>query len=557
MSNSKKTNYKNSQLSTINRINPAFTLVELIVVIVILAILATIAFLSFSSQSGSARDSSRLADTTSISKWLWVFNATSWTLPMPDGAIIITAWTWYSIFQWTAWKNVLNILKMSEAKDNLDSSYYSYSLDQSKTHYTIWTFLENPPTSFKDIMNPFNLLSSESFNLSYAIDYSKRYFFTKWDWVWILTESWSNWIQPIEQSRTPNSTVNLATDSWNLILNISKTASITWTGNIYWIIQSQISGNFNFNAPSSCPTWFIPVPWNQDFSQPGFCVMKYEAKALNWIVWPVTWTSYHTHDYNTWDVIVSNAQDYPIATITQPQAITACKSLWSWYHLVTENEWMTVARNIEQHWNNWSSWLSWSGFLYSWHNDDSPARALTWSSDDTQWYINTWDASIGSWDGIFTRYNNINIQQSSIWQKRTLILTNWQIIWDFAWNVFELVNKMNTMDWSNFDDAVISSSMCTPTSWYWYSTWETIPAPWYIYASCVFQNNYSYSNIWPKIANLNADNWVGRIYSSVTSNSIFMRWGNWSQWPTAWIYELQANWVATSSNFNWSFRCAK
>ena len=46
----------------------AFTLVELIVVIVILAILATIAFLSFSNQSGSARDSVRLSDTTNIKK---------------------------------------------------------------------------------------------------------------------------------------------------------------------------------------------------------------------------------------------------------------------------------------------------------------------------------------------------------------------------------------------------------------------------------------------------------------------------------------------------------
>ncbi|EKE27783.1 MAG: hypothetical protein ACD_3C00152G0001, partial [uncultured bacterium (gcode 4)] len=107
----------------------AFTLVELIVVIVILAILATIAFLSFSSQSSSARDSTRMADTTNITKWLWVFKAISWTYPMPDSYITINAGTGFTMYQWQAWKNVLNILKMSEAKDNLDSSYYSYSTD--------------------------------------------------------------------------------------------------------------------------------------------------------------------------------------------------------------------------------------------------------------------------------------------------------------------------------------------------------------------------------------------------------------------------------------------
>ncbi|EKE28366.1 MAG: hypothetical protein ACD_3C00068G0002, partial [uncultured bacterium (gcode 4)] len=111
----------NLQFSTQN-LNSAFTLVELIVVIVILAILATIAFLSFSSQSSSARDSTRMADTTNITKWLWVFKAISWTYPMPDSYITINAGTGFMIYQWQAWKNVLNILKMSEAKDNLDSS---------------------------------------------------------------------------------------------------------------------------------------------------------------------------------------------------------------------------------------------------------------------------------------------------------------------------------------------------------------------------------------------------------------------------------------------------
>lgn len=55
-----------------NKKNWWFTLVELIVVIVILAILATIAFLSFWSQSSSARDSTRLSDLASISKWLTI-----------------------------------------------------------------------------------------------------------------------------------------------------------------------------------------------------------------------------------------------------------------------------------------------------------------------------------------------------------------------------------------------------------------------------------------------------------------------------------------------------
>jgi hypothetical protein len=54
-------------------------------------------------------------------------------------------------------------------------------------------------------------------------------------------------------------------------------------------------------------------------------------------------------------IITSASIPEPIATVSQPQAIIACRSMGAGYHLITENEWMTVARNIEQVSNNWSS----------------------------------------------------------------------------------------------------------------------------------------------------------------------------------------------------------
>jgi hypothetical protein len=41
--------------------------------------------------------------------------------------------------------------------------------------------------------------------------------------------------------------------------------------------------------------------------------------------------------------------------MNQSEAIAACKSLGQGYHLVTNNEWMTIARNIESQGENWST----------------------------------------------------------------------------------------------------------------------------------------------------------------------------------------------------------
>lgn len=53
--------------------------------------------------------------------------------------------------------------------------------------------------------------------------------------------------------------------------------------------------------------------------------------------------------------IVSMPGKYPIAEINQAEAIDACMSMGNGYHLITNDEWMTIARNIEANPSNWSS----------------------------------------------------------------------------------------------------------------------------------------------------------------------------------------------------------
>jgi len=89
-----------------------------------------------------------------------------------------------------------------------------------------------------------------------------------------------------------------------------------------------------------------------------------------------TWTSVIWYiDFNTiaytWTKIpISMPWRLPIADITQLQAISACQSMWAWYHLITNNEWMSIARNIEQQPVNWSSWEVWNWHIYNWVSND-------------------------------------------------------------------------------------------------------------------------------------------------------------------------------------------
>lgn len=83
--------------------------------------------------------------------------------------------------------------------------------------------------------------------------------------------------------------------------------------------------------------------------------------------------------------------------------------------------------------------------------------------------------------------------QSSVGQRRTLFLSNGQIIWDLAGNVWEHVNGANTIDGSNY--ATMNGNSCgAAANWYNFATDSdpTIFSP--AYTPCVFANGYSYAS---------------------------------------------------------------
>jgi hypothetical protein len=68
--------------------------------------------------------------------------------------------------------------------------------------------------------------------------------------------------------------------------------------------------------------------------------------------------------------------------INHADAKTACAALGGQYHLITNAEWMTIARSIEATATNWSTGTINSGAINRGHTDGTPANTLAASTDD-------------------------------------------------------------------------------------------------------------------------------------------------------------------------------
>ena len=165
-------------------------------------------------------------------------------------------------------------------------------------------------------------------------------------------------------------------------------------------------------APT-CPTGFIVVPGSATYGVSDFCVMKYEAKQVGTSNVPVS-----TYADNPW---VSITQTDAIANSPNVAGCTGC-------HLITESEWLTIAQNVLSVASNWSGGAVGNGYIYSGHSDNDPVSAQPADSSDANGYANTNDSS---GDMVMT---NGKIGDT---QRRTLNLSNGEVIWDLSGNVWE------------------------------------------------------------------------------------------------------------------------
>lgn len=160
---------------------------------------------------------------------------------------------------------------------------------------------------------------------------------------------------------------------------------------------------------ASCPNGFIVVPGSTTFGTSEFCVMKYEAKQA------------------TATVPISQASGAPWVDISQTNAITYSANVvgCTGCRLISEAEWLTIAHNALNVSTNWSGGSVGNGYIYSGHSDGTPSGVLVADTNDSNSYSGT---------GNDTPSN----------QRRTLTLSNGEVIWDFAGNAFEWTNATLT-----------------------------------------------------------------------------------------------------------------
>jgi hypothetical protein len=164
---------------------------------------------------------------------------------------------------------------------------------------------------------------------------------------------------------------------------------------------------------TQCPTGYEIVPANGGLGVNLFCVMKYEAKNVS-------------------NVPVSQPANSPWASISVTNAKTACTSLGSKYDLISNPEWMTIARDAENVSTNWSGGSVGSGMLPIGNSDGTPLNSLS-VTNTADPYNQTGNNNTQSWGvDIFAPHGGE--------QRRIINLSNGSVIWDFSGNIEEWVD---------------------------------------------------------------------------------------------------------------------
>jgi len=256
-----------------------------------------------------------------------------------------------------------------------------------------------------------------------------------------------------------------------------------------------------------CPLNFIVVPGSSTYGTSDFCVMKYGAKQFSATV-PISqaaglpWTSISQTTSASYSPNVANC--------------TGC-------HLITEAEYLTIAQNVLKVGSNWSTGTVGSGYIYSGHNDNNPANAIAADNNDSNGYANTGNTS-GN-------------------QLRTLTLSNGEVIWDLAGNVWEWTTGTSTTGQPGVTGAG-----------YAWRNWTTVTS-----LGSLSPNPFPTNTGIAGASTWTSSNGIGQIYSNADEAGLrgFFRGGTWNYGSYAGVLTLYLNYSPGAAAGGIGFRVSR
>jgi prepilin-type N-terminal cleavage/methylation domain-containing protein len=490
---------KYSQMKTNKQINKGFTLIELLVVIAIIAILMVTVIVTINPGQllAQARDSNRLSDLNTINTAINMFITDTGG---KSGIMGTSGITYLSLIDptatTTAGTDCTNL--------GFTSGYFHCPASSTvqKSDGTGWI-----PINFTQISsgNPLTQIPIDPINTSSSDEY---------------------------YAYATNGTTYTITASPEAIKNIPNIANYRKGNSLV------LQGGF--------PQGWIPVPGNPQFGTHNFYVMQYDAKCSDNQGNPLSTndTGYQTYSNSNANAactsannlsVVSTPNGYPIANISEPTAKTYCASLGG--HLMTNDEWMTIAYNASAQGSNWSGGSVGNGYMPRGNSDGSYAQ-----SDNSQYgYL---PSSTSTYYSDFTHL-------------RTMNLSNNSVIWDFVGNIYQEVQRSTMNQGDN------TNTMTTPTcSSGTLGTWETcqygnLRTP---YITTYNDSSFSAATIGPPNSSWNTNQNMGSVQTNDggTGGNAFIRGGDCSfVGAYAGLFALRLDWSISTYYPSLGFRCTR
>lgn len=285
------------------------------------------------------------------------------------------------------------------------------------------------------------------------------------------------------------------------------------TDGVEWFITYSMGTMGTIGKVIDCPTGFIPVFGSSTYGTDDFCVMKYEARDVAGVP-----TSHETG--TPWvSIWATNAK----AECTEMN--TDLPGTGGTFDLISNDEWMTIARDAESIGSNWSGGTPGTG-----HMPQGWAANTSWGDA----WTNSAVAPNSESSCLYNTAANTCGASGDHKYRRTLALSTGEEIWDFAGNVW------NWVDWVKGGGSLdLGPTSCT-------AAWTELDN-----VSCgALDENRDLRASNPAY---NSAQGVGQFYGG--SGGAARRGGRWNYGSVSGAFSLNLFNSASHSNTDIGFRC--